>query len=224
MHEKAFKAVPFFASKSFVHCKPISRILKTLVQYCWLCHFPTFANFELCDFCKKHFKTPDDLQLLSAVKLPAMALWEWSPTKNTWCEELIYQMKNKKLLYIHHYLVEMWLSDVLTFYKKARSSLCVVPSPRRSWAKYDHAHSLAQALAEKLSLPLIDCLERENQEVQKRKSKQQRAAIKIGLKTQFLDWQFNEVIFIDDVITTGSTLQAAWIALGKPRHFKGYAL
>lgn len=116
----------------------------------------------------------------------------------------------------------------------------IIPSPARVNGAKDHAFCLAQALSIETGWDLLDLLEFQNVEeaAQKHKGVQLRAqrifqikkAAKIlafnnvELPTPIEDLHYGTIIFIDDVVTTGSTAMAAWNALEKPPRFEVWCM
>lgn len=99
----------------------------------------------------------------------------------------------------------------------------LVPAPSRD-GQPDHAYFLAKALAELLKTRSYPCLKRTGDEQQKK--------LNLGLrhKRHFTcnealrpEWH-QPILFVDDVITSGSTAYAAYLALGKPEQFSVWTL
>lgn len=116
----------------------------------------------------------------------------------------------------------------------------IIPAPARLNGDKDHAFCLAQALSEETGWSLLNILEFQNIEelAQKRKGvhlrtqrtfkvRQSLDTLSVGcreLPDNIKDLHYGTIIFIDDVVTTGSTAMAAWKALEKPPRFEVWCM
>jgi predicted amidophosphoribosyltransferase len=134
-------------------------------------------------------------------------------------------------------MMELWGAE---FYRRAmldgllasKRDWIIVPPPGRSGGgEHDHAGALGYALAEISGDRLFYenfAFERagQNRKSQKTKSRKERGEIKFQVSD--IGWcaiqNAEGFIFIDDVIATGATAKAAWVALGKPRKFECWAI
>lgn len=121
-------------------------------------------------------------------------------------------------------------------FSSRRDWIVVTPPGRNGSGENDHAGALAKAFVEmsdgRLSLrrSLFEHRKDSNREnsstSQKLKSKKERS--KIAFRISGMDpWRLDRApgfLFIDDVIVTGATARAAWIALGRPRAFESWAI
>lgn len=93
----------------------------------------------------------------------------------------------------------------------------IVPAPARRTPHRDHAWFLASALSEILGLPLQSAIARISDKEQKVLSKYEREHL--HFKKVEKNSKDRPILFVDDLITTGSTVRAARNTLGKGRPF-----
>jgi predicted amidophosphoribosyltransferase len=92
---------------------------------------------------------------------------------------------------------------------------CLVAIPSKS-GKADHATGLALAISEIMGFPLFNALKVvQSEESQRSKNRKQRQGIRF-LKARPLRRRYTNIVLVDDVVTSGATLQAAYKALGEP--------
>ncbi|CAN5729819.1 hypothetical protein BH10BDE1_BH10BDE1_30220 [soil metagenome] len=116
-----------------------------------------------------------------------------------------------------------------------RNWILVPPPGRSGYGESDHAGALVEALAAANRGHLVAEVEtfervgesrRAKLKSQKLKTREERSTIEFRL-SDFAKSRVRRApgfIFVDDVIATGATAKAAWIALGKPRAFESWAI
>lgn len=172
---------------------------------------------------------------LTGLPFPVFALWKWGGC-DVKVTQLIYGMKKGFYPYLHPALVRELAfdnPDLFRFHKKEQSKLCginqnnqtskvFIPAPPRSFGEKDHAYYFAQALADRYGV-LLERLIRRHVISQKKLGVLERKTIQMGLieeghmNAQTLSGQ--KIVFVDDVLTTGSTALAAYNKLGQPSGF-----
>lgn len=95
---------------------------------------------------------------------------------------------------------------------------CVVPKNKTT----DHAQEGAEVLAKMLGVRLIQ-LKIEPRVDYKQKGRRERNQWNGSIDPVTLK-KTDRVWFYDDIVTTGATAKAAWLALGKPKEFQVVAL
>ena len=106
-----------------------------------------------------------------------------------------------------------------------RLPVAIVSAPSRRGFQLDHSGQLAQALSEISGWPHLKILvaEPDASPSQKSRSAQQRRQRRFKCNRADIG-DYDTFIFVDDVVTTGSTAQAAWHALGSPKGFEVWCL
>lgn len=97
------------------------------------------------------------------------------------------------------------------------AGLVIVPAPPKKSRAEDHAVLFAFEIARQLGAPVYNGLLRSNCESQKKRKRHERKNIRLYLDRALSEaLQKRSVVFVDDVITTGATSQAAYNVL-QPR-------
>lgn len=192
----------------FRFCNLCGISLGSIDLYCYLCwerilsyKFPTCLNWH-----KKFF---------------LYYLFEWSNKNSYFMHNLVYSLKGGKLLESFDFLSFHYLKNYFYFIKnnqKVMNNIILVPACRSGNYEENHALIFAKSLAGMLNIPVYDCLYcKEKSSVQKVKRISERKKITFFLKEDycFSLFESKNIIFIDDVFTTGSTALAAYKVLHK---------
>jgi predicted amidophosphoribosyltransferase len=193
-------------------------LLHNLMRSCAHCGSWSANNSFLCQICLRALNSHSFQPQKSIVNgLKVQSCYDWYPDENRILSIVIKNLKgNQHQQYYQFYALYMSL------YLKIDLSepWVVVPCPEKSHQR-KHAFHLAAALSRLTNLPLKDCLsyseseDTEGRISQKDRSRNERKTIKMTTHQSSL----SHVIFIDDVITTGSTARAAYLALNSPKEF-----
>ena len=124
----------------------------------------------------------------------------------------IHSFKYERFFWLRQPLIA-WLGEGYDYFFKSHSYNSLVPVPlfarRRRWREFNQAAVLAQGLAKKTQLPVLNCLERSREtetqthldRVQRRKNVKDAFRLAKGYEVRD-----NDYLMIDDVFTTGSTV------------------
>ena len=110
---------------------------------------------------------------------------------------------------------------------ETKKPICFVPTPSRTGGQVlDHAGLLAYWLAKLSGAEFCPALKNLSESAQKTKNRLERRELKISLNSeiQWLKSLTHKVILVDDVITTGATARASYIALEQPAQFEVWTL
>lgn len=107
--------------------------------------------------------------------------------------------------------------------------IIVIPAPSSNPSRgKDHAYQWAEALSEALGAELYPCLNKKANLSQRGASRERRVQVELELdeNSSLVSENWSEAlwVFADDIVTTGSTVLAAYEALGRPPHFEAWTL
>ena len=181
---------------------------------CLSCSFPFVGPSLFCSECEKSLWRRQSRVLtrkISTKGLLVRGLFDWNPDQDRQVSQLILALKGGRALGTLEYFGHRF-SPALSCSDGERSDTCLVPCPPKRAGALDHAGALAKVLSLKTGYPVREVLARElGASKQRTKGIQGRAKIHFQLKEQI---GYKNVIFIDDVMTTGATAHAAREAMG----------
>lgn len=149
---------------------------------------------------------------------PVYSLFLW---QQEWpIGHLLYALKQGGPSEIFHNLARDFLSRRLS--RGLGSNCALVPSPPRRVGMKDHAWSFAVELGKGISQQPINILNRDTAGSQK--TRDLAARQRVQMSSSMPVPSHSQVVFVDDVLTTGSTAKAAYKALGRPQAFEVWTL
>ncbi len=157
-------------------------------------------------------------------RLNVRALFLWTRHSDRDLRPLIYALKGGRQRTAFALLAREFSFSLSETHYLANEDTVVVPAPRRSVSK-DHAYRWAEALGAIWQWPvreLLDFHDPRRGSLQKQRRRSERYQLEFKLKERFTRKQ--RIVFVDDVITTGATAQAAYEALGQPAKFETWVL
>ena len=155
---------------------------------------------------------------------PVHALWTWTEDNDVFLRPLIYALKGAWGAAIVDKLVED-LSFARDGLPARERDFRVALPPRRPGCERDHAWMLAHAFAGLWRMPVWDGLALDSPPgVGAQKGRNARERRRLLYRTKGALPAASSWVFLDDVVTTGATARAAFLALGKPPRFEVWAL
>jgi predicted amidophosphoribosyltransferase len=175
-----------------------------------------------CGFCEKFFLKNAGLISRAHENWSAHSLWRWE-TDDSVVGEVIRRLKGGGDENVYDYFAQIFLQQWFMAKGRITKEIIVIPAPARESDKKDHAFCFARSLAKQLSAEFISPLLRPSAEQQKLRNKLERREQIFTAKGDFAAAN-KLVVFVDDVIVTGGTIDAAYIALNSPKNFLAWCL
>jgi predicted amidophosphoribosyltransferase len=181
----------------------------------------------VCKECEARVSLNRDRVLRSGYPFPVYSLFEWSEESAALIKPLIYGMKGGYAYRSAHLLTSELIFKLSATRQGIHTPRFVYPGSSSHRKRHDHAWLLAHLLAEqwRVEAPLRLEFESKAEGNQKLRSQEERSKRRFQLPEGLSPLRTNERwVFVDDVITSGSTAMAAFMALGDPEEFEVWAL
>lgn len=200
--------------------------------------------FQACLYCQSHFCLEDSIiceecgeqwQRKPMVtnqhrQFSSRSLLVWGK-ENPSVGSLVKKLKGADVRFKksqHEFMAKRFWSEFYATERYSRQPLVFIPAPPRNENEDDHASLFAKELARLFNSPCEKWLKRTHQNEQKGMSYEERALNKLELREDIdLDKSrgtAGKIIFVDDVLVSGQTARAAYIALDKPTNFEVWTI
>lgn len=196
---------------------------------CLFCGRMSISDKGVCKLCDGKICPKQEGLLKSRVEnIPVLAIYEWAPGKSDAFSQWILSLKRAPLRKWRALAEEFVLQGVAELPRQ--SNLCLVPAPAREPSRR-HAQLWAQALQQVGHWQTLDILSikqsdngmRLGPQKKRRRKERKEVAFIVSEKITTLSKSTTEIpsfVFVDDIVTTGSTALAAWQGLGRPENFQ----
>lgn len=193
-------------------------------MFAWLsscpqCGYSLPPIYYLCDICWTEVREERRGHVVSELEFTLYALWEWRE-RETLLHKLLQRRKSGNIWRAEQRLAR-WLSLALLEHGKAPWDGIFYPA-KNAW-EHDHTWFLATALGQELALPVYPIaiaatpLYKTLGRRARIRERSVNTAIYPGPRVRY-------PILVDDIVTTGATLETLWVALRKPPLALGLSL
>lgn len=199
--------------------------------FCPICDAVVLSKqIPVCRFCYRLIQSEihRPVQITRLVEgIPVYSLFRWKSGESLGViPELLYLLKGGGQQTLVRHLVHLFLVKNQLSHKGPR---IFVPAPAKVFSDRDHALALAEEFqrGQPQSLIFTPLVRRQGEQktkdlAERKRSKMDFTKNRIRRYRSFRDR--GQVIFVDDVVTSGSTLLTAWKTLGKPKDFQCWCL
>lgn len=207
----------------------IKRFVRVHLSCCLHCGSFRTEEGLLCRPCSRALDVYSALPQMRSNGIQIWSVYEWKPGQSDLLSRLILGLKGRHgdiawNYYAKKLAQKRWSAEDSHLSRPIR----IVPAPARQERFQDHAFHWAQSLAREMSAEFTPCLRRTTDKHQRELDRGARGLVTLGFDEKYtgLLESYSKFlwVFADDVLTTGSTAQAAYQALGKPPHFEIWTL
>ncbi len=186
-----------------------NQFLLNLLRACSYCGSFWGATDLYCERCWQRLENATlrgQSQIQRSYPFPVQALFEWHNPEHELIKNLAYSLKGgwSQSLFLKLAIMLDW---------RWRAPAILIPAPDGG-----HAKAWGNAIREVTGFELINPLIGIERGKQKLKSKYERRNIQMQANLDLTN-DPRHIIFVDDIVTTGATASAAFIAMGRPKKF-----
>jgi predicted amidophosphoribosyltransferase len=157
---------------------------------------------------------------------PHSYLWRWDEDA-AWVGDLIHGLKDGYHRQTFRDIAQMFFLCHRRLIGACDARPVFIPAPPRKPGRQDHAGVLAEELAKVFKGSVWAVLCRRDSEAQKRKALAERRTLGLIAEPSAAEFAKNSkrtIVFVDDIVTSGATAGAAFLALGRPKNFAVWSI
>ncbi|WP_413585785.1 ComF family protein [Bdellovibrio sp. HCB274] len=209
--------------------KLISELVRKFSTPCLHCGSFLKSEGLLCESCRNKVETyiKPDLEMRTLGVFEAYMLFRWNPGTSDLLSAQLAGLKGFRTNFDWNYWANRFVSRRIHKALPTRR-IILIPAPSSTGRTGDHAYQWAQALGKATGAEICLCLTKKTRAHQRGATRENRVQVEFALDenssmvSEF--WSDALWVFVDDIVTTGSTALAAYEALGRPPHFEAWAL
>lgn len=191
--------------------------------------FFTIKHALVCKRCLEIVNQDISLSLIhrniEGSSIKGYSLWKWSPQTNDTLSTLLLAIKGGELQKTFDYYALLFVQRAFSLGLEVQAETILVPIPG-SELKRDHALVFAHSLGQILNLPVVNCLQKSNHIHQRnlRKIERRHTSIQINNTIWQTKFENKNLVFVDDIVTTGSTVISASRAINRKKSVEVWSL
>ncbi len=191
----------------------------SLFAACPCCGYSLPPIRYFCERCWIELKLQRRGCISSVQEIPIYSLWEWNEDQS-----LVHTLlKRRKRLNIASAERRLARWTVNALFEEGAARWEGVFYPAKPTQKQDHTWHFAKAVAEQLDVPLI-AIDMAITPSYKTLNRRERWLKRANNTAVYSGPQVIKPLLVDDIVTTGATMKALWLALKKPKYALGLSL
>ena len=205
--------------------------VQTWLRSCAVCETTLPPIDLICDVCWQkvmRLRNRGRAMLQEGYPFPVYALFTWTEETEAFIKPLVYGFKKGRSVQAAEDLALEFVAERSEAGEFPKRSVLIPPPSDQ----FDHGTLWAKALSDRTFSPVWPVLRPQHERPtasQKRLSREERSERRYEIREQIAgSWPLGEqsgrLIFTDDVVTSGSTAMAAFMALGDPEQYEVWCL